>query len=303
MSLPSAVRAAAVAAGVLVLAACGDAGDPRPDLVFVSTRDGDYALYAMNADGGRQQRVSDEEPDVSTTGAVFFQVDPAFSPDGRRVAYASRRGGSFDIYVSNVDGTGVTRLTSTDADDRRPSFSPDGRQIVFTRGEDGDLHLMKADGSRVRRLTSDPTEEIEPAWSHDGRSIAFSRRTPGTDAYEIWVIRPDGTGRRRVTTLRAASYTPSWSPDDGRIAFASGARDSRYEIYTVRADGTELRRVTRSEEDAFDPAWSLDGASIAFSRGGAIVVVDVEEGSEDRLTSGRNNDSSPAWNPRPPPEE
>lgn len=302
MTLPWLVGAALVAAGALLLAGCGGGGNPRPDLVFVSTRDGDYALYAMNADGGRQQRISEEEPDVSTTGAIFFQVDPAFSADGRTIAYASRRAGSFDVYVMNVDGTRVRRLTSTRADDRRPSFSPDGTRIVFTRGEQGDLYLMSADGSGVRQLTRDPAEEIEPAWSPRGDLIAFSRRTPGTGVYEIWVIRPDGTGRRRVTSVRAASYTPSWSPDGRRIAFTSDARDERYEIYVVGVDGTGLRRVTTSEEDAFDPAWSTDGRSIAFSHGGAIVLAAVDEGGEERLTNGRNNDSSPAWNPRPPPE-
>lgn len=296
------VRAAVVAAGVLLLSACGDAGDPRPDLVFVSTRDGDYALYAMNADGGRQKRVSDEEPDASSTGAVFFQVDPAFSSDGRRIAYSSRRSGSFDVYVMNVDGTGVHRLTTTDDDDRRPGFSPDGRQIVFTRGESGDLYVMRADGSDVRRITTGLAAETEPAWSPAGGWIAFVGRTPGTDVREIWLIRPDGSERRRLTSLRAASYTPSWSPDGEKLAFTSNVRGSQYDVYSIGVDGTGLQRITRSDEDAFDPAWSVDGRSIAFSRGGAIVLTDLEDG-EERLTDGKNNDSSPVWNPRPPTED
>jgi TolB protein len=296
------VAAAIVAGGVLLLTACGRGGDPRPDLVFVSTRDGDYALYAMNADGGRQQRLSDEDADTSSTGAIFFQVEPAFSPDGRRIAYASRRAGSFDVYVIGVDGTRARRLTATDAVDRGPSFSQDGRQIVFTRGEQGDLYVMAADGSGPRRITREPAEETEPAWSPDGRWIAYVRRTPGTDVREIWVVRPDGSERRRVTSLQAASYTPAWSPDGSRIAFTSNARDSLFEIYSVRVDGSGLRRITRSDEDAFDPAWSLDGGSIAFSRGGAIFLVDLD-GGEERLTDGANNDSSPVWNPRPPTDE
>jgi TolB protein len=296
------VAAAIAAAGVLLLPGCGDARDPRPDLVFVSTRDGDYALYATNADGGRQKRLSSEEADTSSTGAVFFQVEPAFSPDGRLIAYASRRAGSFDIYVTDVDGTGVRRLTTTDADDRGPSFSPDGTLIVFARGEPGDLYVVDTDGLNLRRVTRDLAEETEPSWSPDGSWIAFVRRTPGTDVRELWLVRPDGTGLRRVTSLRAASYRPSWAPDGRRIAFTSNARDSRYEIYSIGVDGSGLRRVTRSEEDAFDPAWSVDGSSIAFSRGGAIVVADLD-GGEERLTDGENNDSSPAWNPRPPPAD
>jgi Tol biopolymer transport system component len=291
--------AACAAAGVLLLPGCGDAGDPRPDVVFVSTRDGDYALYAMNADGGRQQRLSSEEADTSSTGAIYFQVEPSFAPDGRRLAYAGRRAGNFDIYVTDVDGTDVRRLTTTGADERAPSFSPDGERLVFARVEPGDLFIASADGSSARRVSRDGAEETEPAWSPDGRWIAYVRRTPGTDAREIWVVRPDGSGRRRLTSLGAASYTPSWSPDGERIAFTSDARDGRFEIYSIGLDGSGLRRITRSDDDTFDPAWSLDGGSIAFSRGGAIVLADLA-GGEERLTDGDNNDSSPDWNPRPP---
>jgi Tol biopolymer transport system component len=297
------VGAAVAAAGTLLLVACGGGGgEPRPDLVFVSTRDGDYALYAMDADGRRQKRLSAEQDDLSTAAAVFFQLEPAFSPDGRRIAYSSRRAGSFDIYVANADGTGERRLTATDEDDRRPSFSPDGRRILFARGDQGDLYVMDADGSDVQRLTRDPAAETEPAWSPDGRWVAFVHRAPGSDAREIWIVRADGGERRRLTALRAASHGPSWSPDGTRIAFTSNVRDSRFEIYVVGVDGSGLRRVTHSDDDAIDPAWSRDGGSIAFSRGGAIVVTSLE-GGEERLTDPENNDSSPVWNPRPPAED
>lgn len=300
---PRAIQAVALAAaGAVLLAGCGGDGPPRPDLVFVSTRDGDYALYAMNADGSRQTRISDEQADTSTTGAVFFQVEPAFSPDGRLVAYSGRRAGSFDLYLVGVDGTGDRRVTTTPDDDRRPTFSPDGGSLAFSRGDSADLWVVRVDGSGARRVTRDAAEETEPAWSPDGSLIAFVRRSPGSDVREIWVVRPDGTGLRRVTSLGAGSYTPAWSPDGRRIAFTSNARDSHFEIYVVGADGRGLRRVTRSADDAFDPAWSRDGRSLAFSRGGAIVVASVDGSEEDVLTDGGSNDSSPVWNPRPPPK-
>jgi Tol biopolymer transport system component len=114
-------------------------------------------------------------------------------------------------------------------------------------------------------------------------------------------VRPDGTVRRRVTSLGAGSYSPAWSPDSKRLAFASNARDGRFEIYVIGVDGRGLERLTFSGDDAIDPAWSTDGRSLAFSRGGAIVVAEFPSGRARDLTDAENNDSSPVWNPRPPP--
>ena len=89
----------------LALAACGRSGDSRPDLLLVSARDGDYAIYVLNADGSAQTRLTENAAGRLSNG-VFFQVEPDWSPDGQRIVFASRRHGSFDIYVMNADGTG-----------------------------------------------------------------------------------------------------------------------------------------------------------------------------------------------------
>ena len=81
-----------------------------PTFAFVSTRDGDYAIFQMNANGGAEHRVTDE---AGNTEVLFFQVEPAWSPDGTKIAFSSRRNENFDIYVMNADGTGTKRLTST----------------------------------------------------------------------------------------------------------------------------------------------------------------------------------------------
>jgi Tol biopolymer transport system component len=293
--------AAALAAAIaVVLAGCGGSSAPGADLAFVSTRDGDYAIFGLAADGSGQARLTDEKGDPSTQEGLLFQVEPAFSPDGTRIAFASGRDGSFDIYVMNADGTGTQRLTSTGANDQQPSWSPDGTQIAFSRSTDGGhVLVMNVDGTDARRLTDDLASESDPAWSPDGEWIAYSRREPGTEIVEIWLARPDGSERRQLTTLGAESFSPAWSPDGKRLAFAANRGGSRFDIYTIGADGKELRRAVRSGEDAFEPAWSPDGETLAFSRGGAIVTVDAA-GNEVQLTDPANNDSSPVWNPRPP---
>lgn len=293
------IKALLAAACVLLVAGCGGSGRTGDEIAFVSSRDGDYAIFGMDADGGHEGRLTDERGDLSTSAGVQFQTDPAWSPDGSRIAFASAREGSFDIYVMNADGTGTTRLTSTDANDQGPTWSPDGSRIAFARDSDvGHVYVMSADGTGARRLTDELAAEGEPAWSPDGRWIAYVHRALGSDFREIWVARPDGTGRRGVTKLGGRSYAPAWAPDSQRLAFSLNRDGVRYEIYTIGVDGKDLRRAARSQEDAFEPAWSTDGGEIAFSRGGAIVAVTLS-GVERQLTDPEDNDSSPAWNPAP----
>jgi TolB protein len=287
----------------LVLTACGGAARPRPDLVFVSTRDGDYAIYEMNADGGRQRRLTQgEHGDPSSPQGLFFEVEPAWSPDGRRIAFASKRDGTLDVFVMNADGTDARRLTSTSADDSHPTWSPDGRQLAFARGDQGDIWVMGADGSDAHPITHSGAAEIEPAWSPDGRWIAYVLKPQGATTQELWLVRPDGSGARQLTSLGVASDTPAWAPDSKRIAFSSRPGQAQSEIYEIGLTRKLPERLTTSTDDAFEPAWSPDGKSIAFSRGGSIVTID-RDGVANELTDPANNDSSPAWNPKPPKEE
>jgi Tol biopolymer transport system component len=292
------ILAVGVTACLLLLAGCGGSGPARDDIAFVSSRDGDYAIFGMGEDGSGERRLTKERGDPSTPQGVQFQTDPAWSPDGSRIAFASAREGSFDIYVMNADGKGTKRLTSSNANDQGPSWSPDGSRIAFTRSSDGGhVWLMNADGTGEHRLTDDDTTaEGEPSWSPDGRWIAYTHRVSGSDLPDIWLARPDGSDRRRVTKLKAKSYAPAWAPDSQRLAFSSDSDGVRYDIYTIRIDGTGLKRLVRSPEDAFEPSWSPDGTEIAFSRGGAIVTATLA-GAERQLTNPEDNDSSPAWKP------
>ena len=285
---------------LLLLAGCGGSGSPGDAIAFVSSQDGDYAIYGMNADGTNQGRLTDERGDVSTVEGVQFQTDPAWSPDSTRIAFASAREKSFDIYVMNADGTGTKRLTSLKANDQGPTWSPDGSRIAFTRSTNvAHLYAMNADGTDVRRLTNDDlADEGEPSWSPDGSWIAYTHRASGSDFREIWIVRPDGSDRHSVTKFDAKSYAPSWSPDSKRLAFSADRDGLRYDIYTIGVDGNDVRRPVRSPEDAFEPAWSPDGSEIAYSRDGAIVVATLS-GVERRLTDPEDNDSSPAWKPAP----
>jgi Tol biopolymer transport system component len=293
------VLCAAVAA---VLGGCGGDEQARPDLAFVSTRDGDYAIFAMNADGGAQHRLTPrEDGDATSPGRLFFQVDPAWSPDATKIAFSSRRAGSFDIYVMNADGTGTRKLTSGKDNDSHPTWSEDGSRIAFER--DGDIFVVATDGSDPRRISDPTADEGQPTWSPDGAWIAYVRRTPGTATRELWRMRPDGSSRRALTSQQATVATPAWSPDSARVVFASNQDGEIYELYTIGADGKGLRSVVPTATDNLEPSWSPAGDRIAYFDDGAIYAVELGGGEVEKLTDSENNDSSPVWNPRPPPAD
>jgi Tol biopolymer transport system component len=277
-----------------LVAGCGGSGKPRPDLAFVSTRDGDYAIFVMNADGSRQKRLTHDHGDPATPKGLFFQVEPGWSPNGRRFAFVSKRDGHQHVYVMSRNGAGARRLTDTSQDDADPSWSPDGRLIAFSR--EGALFVVPATGDRARRLVRGFGNAADPAWSPNGKLVAYDYREPGGPIREIWLARADGSARRRLTDLKAESVGPAWSPDGRRIAFASNVHGGHFEIYTIGVDGKHLRQETSASSDTVDPAWSPDGKEIAFSRDGAIWTVDLG-GNERKLTDAKNNDSAPAWKP------
>jgi TolB protein len=277
------------------LAGCGSSAPPPPStLLFVSSRDGDYAIFGLAANGD-EHRLTKEKGDPATREGVFFQTEPAWSPNGRRIAFVSRRDGPSHIYVMRADGTGAHRVTNAAPDDSSPTWSPDGRRIAFSRV--GELFVVASGGGPARRIGQGVGgEALDPAWSPNGKLIAYDYRPPGFSVREIWVVGVDGKQARQVTRIRDVSTQPAWSPDGRRIAFQSDAQGGHVEIYSIGLDGRGLRRETRSDIDTFDPDWSPDGRRIAFSRDGAIWAID-RAGRERKLSSGKN-DAAPVWRPR-----
>jgi Tol biopolymer transport system component len=279
-----------------LLSSCGGSTPEGPSaMVFVSVKDGDYAIFGAHADGKHARRLTKEKGDPSTPAGLFFQLQPAWSPDGEEIAFSSARDRIAHIYVMNADGTGTRRLTDTDQGDEHPSWSADGKRIVFSR--EGALFAAPAAGGSAHRVGRGLGSAQDPAYSPDGKLIAYDYRKPGFQNREIFVMNADGTAIRPVTRLGGSSGLPAWSPDGKTLAFQSNASLDHYEIFTVAVNGTRVHRVTSSGIDAIQPAFTPDG-SIGFSRDGAIWVDDGK--AETQLTSGKDDDTNPVWRPVQP---
>jgi len=185
-----------------------------------ATFPGENGLILFQRQSGGQTDQFTIRPDgTGETRRTFGGSDwyGSWSPDGRRIAFASARTGDFEIDVMNADGGGQANLTVNGANDFWPNWSPDGGRITFQSDRDGntDIYAMGADGSSPTRLTFDPALDGQPAWSPDGTKLAFtSMRGGNTDVY---VMNIDGTGVQRVTFDAAGDSAADWqtaTPED-----------------------------------------------------------------------------------------
>jgi TolB protein len=202
-------------------------------------------IYIMQADGTGETPLTSDR--ANNNG-------PVWSPDGEQIAFSSGEFGKQDLYLINVDGTGLKNLTnSPDTGDKDPTWSPDGERIAFSSNRDGyyDIHIMNADGTQSFPLKTGAAPAGFPAWSPDGMRIAFESERDGNT--EIYVINIDGTGLKNLTNNPATDGDPAWSPNSARIAFVS-SRGNDLDVYVMNADGTQVIRLTNNGGN-YGPVW------------------------------------------------
>ena len=271
-------------------------GVTREQIAFASRRDGNWEIYVMEADGGRQTRLT-HRPENQDRFAMW-------SPDKSRIAFGSQVPPGFDpwnLWVMNADGSDVRQVASNIVGKSNREWTRDGRHIVYTATIDGDMEIFSVDVDtrRVTRLTTSPGDDRDPSLSPDGRGIAFSSRRDGNE--EIYVMRADGSGARRLTTNAGVDLSPAWSPDGRAMAFTS-RRDTLQSVYVMNADGSNVRRLTTGVHVTRDALhWSPDGTRIAFqmARGDNydIGVVHARDGVQVDVAATSAYDGLFTWSP------
>jgi len=267
----------------------GDGSDYRE----ITTGSGDHVCPAMFPDGhtiaycaqaGDLAEIWTVKPDGSNDtqltklgGQALF---PAVSPDGTRIAFSGHQGSdpSLEIYVVDAKtGSGLKALTSCAGGkpgcaNVYPSWSPDGKKLVYTHQDDGDpeggfgeneqIWVMNADGSHAQALTTGSTPKHQrPDWSPDGKLIAYASGNVGSEG--IWVMRADGSRPTQLTGCKSGDpspcatddWGPTWSPDGSQIAFLRALSESDRPVYMMSADGSHQRRLSPASIVAGVPTW------------------------------------------------
>ena len=218
------------------------------EITYMSYTKDQPRVFIMNLETGKRELVGDF-PNMTFA--------PRFSPDGQRVVMSlGTPEGLSSIYEMDLRTRQSRRLTQSSGIDTGPSYSPDGRQVVFESDREGSqqLYVMNSDGSGVRRISGSDGRYSTPVWSPRGDYIAFTKQSSGR--FLIGVMKPDGTGER-VLTEGYHNEGPTWAPNGRVLMFfrESQGANAGPKLFSVDLTGYNERQVATPSFGS-DPAWS-----------------------------------------------
>jgi TolB protein len=257
-------------------------------IVFCSNRDGNWELYMMDYDGHNQTRLT------------FNRVNdymPAWSADGKNIAYTSYQGTKAILYILEVY-EGKRHVVYDQGTSFSPNFSPDGKKLVFCSQEEGgnsEIYVADSSGKNVRRLTFNKSIDTAPFWSPTSRQIAFTSDRGGTP--QIYIMDAEGSNVTRVSFGGTYHDGPAWSSQGDNIAYVSRV-DQVFDLYILNLRTKQIMKLTEGNARNEYPSWSPDGRHIIFASNlngtMQLYTIDYDGRNLRRLTSNGDN-KLPDW--------
>jgi TolB protein len=232
---------------------------------------------------------------------IIFQFTGIEGVFNTRIAYVSNSGGRFkEIFVSHLDGSEKIQVTNNRTINLSPTWTPDGRSILYTsyKGGKPSLYLFDFFNGKEFKFSSRTGLNLGGKWSRDGDVVAVSLERRGN--LDLYLLDRTGKMIRRLTETPAIDVSPSWSPDGKHLVFVS-SRSGTPQLYIIEVASGATRRLTYSGGYNTSPDWSPQGDKIVYT-GRAdgrfnIFSIDLEGNDPQQLTSGTGNNEDPSWSP------
>jgi TolB protein len=269
----------------------GDRGIFNTEIAFVSTGTGNKEIYICEFDGYNPRQL---------THTKSITLSPAWSSDGKWLAYTSYAKGKPDLYIKNLrENRGY--VVAKKGINTTPAWYPNKFELAATLSFSGDpeIYLLTGTGKIIKRLTYNKGIDVSPTWSPDGKSVAFVSKRSGTP--QIYIKNFDSGQVKRLTFQGRYNTQPSWSPKGDKMAY-SGMENGHNNIFVIGFDGQGPIQLTHNGGDNESPSWSPDGNLIVFTstrEGSSRIYIMTSYGTDQRrLLALKGRQTEPKWSPR-----